>query len=242
MSLLGELTDMWDRLLGAQPDPPLALVAGTGVIALAAVAVRGPWRVLRNVVTIAHEGGHALVALLTGRKLRSIRLHSDTSGLTVSAGRPTGPGMAFTLLAGYLTPSLLGLAGAWLLAGNRITLLLWVSVALLLGMLVMIRNAFGLVSVVATGAVVFAVSWFASPQVQAGFAYAGVWFLLLGGVRPVGELQRLRGRGQLRDSDADQLARLTRVPGLLWVGLFGLVNIGALVLGGSLLTSPWLPD
>ena len=71
MSLLGELTDMWDRLLGAQPDPPLALVAGTGVIALAAVAVRGPWRVLRNVVTIAHEGGHALVALLTGRKLRS---------------------------------------------------------------------------------------------------------------------------------------------------------------------------
>ena len=150
--------------------------------------------------------------------------------------------MVFTLLAGYLTPSLLGLAGAWLLAGNRITLLLWVSVALLLGMLVMIRNAFGLVSVVATGAVVFAVSWFASPQVQAGFAYAGVWFLLLGGVRPVGELQRLRGRGQLRDSDADQLARLTRVPGLLWVGLFGLVNVGALVLGGSLLTSPWLPD
>jgi hypothetical protein len=69
-----------------------------------------------------------------------------------------------------------------------------------------------------------------------------VWFLLLGGVRPVGELQRLRGRGQLRDSDADQLARLTRVPGLLWVGLFGLVNVGALVLGGSLLTSPWLPD
>jgi Peptidase M50B-like len=240
--VLGELADMWDRLGGAQPDPPLALVIGTGLAALAAVALRQPWRVLRNVVTIAHEGGHALVALLTGRKLRSIRLHSDTSGLTVSAGRPTGPGMAFTLLAGYLTPSLLGLAGAWLLGGNRITLLLWVSVALLLAMLVMIRNAFGIVSVVATTAVVFAVSWFTSPEVQAGFAYAGIWFLLFGGVRPVGELQRLRGRGELRDSDADQLARLTRVPGLLWVGLYGLVNLVALVAGGALLTSPWLPD
>lgn len=237
-----QLTDMWDQLVGAQPDPPLALVAGAGAAALLGVAVRRPWRVLRNAVTIAHEGGHALVALLTGRRLRSIRLHSDTSGLTVSAGRQSGPGMAFTLLAGYLTPSLLGLAGAWLLAGNRITLLLWVSVALLLAMLVMIRNAFGVVSVMATGAVVFAVSWFASPEVQAGFAYAGVWFLLLGGVRPVGELQRLRSRGELRDSDADQLARLTRVPGLLWVGLFGLVNLAALVVGGALLTSPWLPE
>jgi Peptidase M50B-like len=240
--VLGELADMWDQLFGAQPDPPLALVFGTGLAALAAVAVRQPWRVLRNVVTIAHEGGHALVALLTGRKLRSIRLHSDTSGLTVSAGRATGPGMAFTLLAGYVTPSLLGLGGAAVLAGNRITLLLWVSVALLLGMLVMIRNAFGIVSVVATTAVVFAVSWFTSPDVQAGFAYVGIWFLLFGGVRPIGELQRLRGRGQLRDSDADQLARLTRVPGLLWVGLFGLINLAALVVGGALLTSPWLPD
>jgi Peptidase M50B-like len=204
--------------------------------------VRLPWRWLRNVITIAHEGGHALVALLTGRKLRSIRLHSDTSGLTVSAGRPTGPGMAFTLLAGYLTPSLLGLAGALVLAGNRITLLLWVSIALLIAMLVMIRNAYGIFSVVVTIAVVVAVSWLASSEVQAGFAYAGVWFLLLGGVRPIGELQRLRSRGQLPDSDADQLARLTRVPGLVWVGVFGLVNLGALLLGASLLTSPWLPD
>jgi hypothetical protein len=240
--VLGGLADTWDQLFGTQPDPPLALVFGTGLVALAGVAVRPPWRVLRNVVTIAHEGGHALVALLTGRKLRSIRLHSDTSGLTVSAGRPTGPGMAFTLFAGYLTPSLLGLGGAAVLAANRITLLLWVSVALLLAMLVMIRNAFGIVSVVATTAVVFAVSWLTSPDVQAGFAYAGIWFLLFGGVRPIGELQRLRARGQLRDSDADQLARLTRVPGLLWVGLFGLINLAALVIGGAMLTSPWLPD
>ena len=39
-----------------------------------------------DAVTIAHEGGHAVAALLTGRRLRGIRLHSDTSGLTLSAG------------------------------------------------------------------------------------------------------------------------------------------------------------
>jgi hypothetical protein len=234
------LTNVWTELFGAQPDPPPLLVLITGVIALLVVLTRLPWRIARNAITIAHEGGHALAALLTGRKLHGVRLHSDTSGLTLSAGRPTGPGMAFTLLAGYLAPSLIGLAGAWLLGGNRITLLLWIAVVLLLAMLVMIRNVFGIVSIVVTTGVVFAVSWFASPAVQAAFAYTGVWFLLIGGVRPVGELQTLRRRGRMPQSDADQLAWVTHLPGLFWVGLFGLVNLAALVLGAALLAGPIL--
>jgi len=236
------LTDLWDRLFEAQPDPPPLLVLITGVIALAVVLTRLPWRIGRNAVTIAHEGGHALAAVLTGRRLHGIRLHSDTSGLTLSAGRPSGPGMVFTLLAGYLAPSLIGLAGAWLLGGNRITLLLWVAIALLFAMLVMIRNVFGIVSIVVTTAVVLVVSWFAPPDVQAAFAYTGVWFLLFGGVRPVGELQKLRRRGQLPQSDADQLAGVTYLPALFWVGVFGVVNLAALVVGAALLTSTTLTD
>ena len=46
------------------------------------------------------------------------------------------------------------------------------------------------------------------------------------------ELQAKRRRGGgARDSDADQLARLTRLPGLFWVGVFLLVDLGALALG-----------
>lgn len=235
------LTDLWDRLLGAQPDPPPLLVLFTALVAAAVVLTRLPWRIGRNAITIAHEGGHALAAVLTGRRLRGIRLHSDTSGLTLSAGRPSGPGMVFTLLAGYVAPSLIGLAGAWLLGGNRITLLLWIAVALLLAMLVMIRNVFGVVSIVVTTAIVLAVSWYAAPQVQAAFAYLGVWFLLIGGVRPVRELQSLRRRGRLPDSDADQLAGATHLPALFWVGIFGLVNLAALLVGGFLLAGSLLP-
>jgi hypothetical protein len=236
------LTALWDRLLGAQPDPPPLLVAVTGLVALAVVLTRLPWRIARNAITIAHEGGHALVALLTGRKLHGIRLHSDTSGLTLSAGRPTGPGMILTLLAGYVAPSLLGLAGAWLLGGNRITLLLWLTVAALLAMLVMIRNAYGVLSLLVTGGVVLAVSWYATPQTQAAFAYTGVWFLLLGGVRPVSELRTLRRHGRMPQSDADQLAGLTRLPALLWVAVFALVNLLALAVGAGLLAGPVLTD
>jgi Peptidase M50B-like len=57
--------------------------------------VRG-WQLARNAITIAHEGGHALVSVLTGRRLEGIRLHSDTSGETVSRGRGSGPGMVLT--------------------------------------------------------------------------------------------------------------------------------------------------
>ncbi|MEU8181841.1 M50 family metallopeptidase [Micromonospora sp. NPDC049044] len=237
MSIDG-LGEKWDTLFGAQPDPPPLLVLITAAVALVVVSTRLPWRIARNAITIAHEGGHALVALLTGRKLRGIRLHSDTSGLTLSAGRPTGPGMILTLLAGYVAPPLVGLAGAWLLGGNRITLLLWVAVVLLLAMLIMIRNAFGVVSLLVTGALVFAVSWYATPQVQAAFAYTGVWFLLLGGVRPVVELQRLRSRGRMPASDADQLAGLTPFPAFFWVTVFAIVNVLALVAGALLLAGP----
>ncbi|MFI5833778.1 M50 family metallopeptidase [Micromonospora sp. NPDC051300] len=242
MPLIDGLTTLWDTLLSAQPDPPPLLVVLTAVVALAVVATRLPWRIARNAVTIAHEGGHALAALLTGRRLHGIRLHSDTSGLTLSAGRPSGPGMILTLLAGYVAPSLLGLGGAWLLAGNRITLLLWLAVALLLAMLVLIRNLFGALSLLVTGGVVLAVSWYTSPQVQAAFAWTSVWFLLFGGVRPVFELRRQRSRGRMPESDADQLARLTPIPPLAWVGVFLLVAVGALVAGGLLLAGPILAD
>ena len=235
------VNDLWDQLFGAQPDPPGMLVLLTAVAGLLAVAIRGVWRVARNAVTIAHEGGHALFALLTGRKLRGIRLEFDTSGLTLSAGRPTGPGMILTLLGGYIAPSLVGVLGAWLLGGNRITLLLWLAVVLLLLMLINIRNAFGVISLLITGAIVFVVSWYASPEVQAAFAYAGVWFLLFGGVRPVFELQTLRSRGRMRDSDPDQLARLTHLPAIFWVGVFLAVNLAALLAGAFLLAGQWLP-
>jgi hypothetical protein len=234
------LGDLWHNVLSTQPDPPHLLVILTGVAALLVITPNRVWALTRNAVTIAHEGGHALIGVLCGRRLRGIRLHSDTSGLTVSSGKPYGAGMVLSLFAGYVTPSLLGLLGAGLLGLGRITLLLWVSLVLLLAVLVMIRNVYGAVAVLVVGAVVFFVSWFASPAEQAAFAFAGVWFLLLGGVRPIGELQRLRSRGRAPDSDADQLARLTRVPGLFWVGLFGLVNLASLGLGGYLLVEPLL--
>lgn len=219
-------------VLGTQAAPAQWIVIATAVAALAAVVPRPIWRLSRNAITIAHEGGHGLVALASGRRLQSIRLHSDTSGLTVSRGRPTGIGMILTAAAGYTAAPLLGLGGAALLGAHRVTLLLWLATALLVAMLVMVRNAYGVFTVLLTGGVFLLVSWLTGPDVQSAFAYAVVWFLLLGGVRPAFELQAKRRHGGAPDSDADQLGRLTHVPPALWLFFFHAVSICALIGGG----------
>ena len=121
-------------------------------------------------------------------------------------------------------------------------------------LLIQVRNWFGLWSILISAAVVFAVSWWLQPQVQSAFAYSLAWFLLLAAPRPVLELQRQRhqsqrhptqahqtqrhqghqGRGAgAMSSDADQLARLTNVPAIVWVGFFLVTTVGALAPGAS---------
>src|SRR4029078_1977674 len=202
-----------------QPAPPGRVIALTAVLAMLLVWAPGAWPVTRHVVTIAHEAAHGFAALLSGRRLHGIRLHSEPPGLTVSAGRTTGPGMVMTAAAGYVGPGLLGLGAAALLAHHRAVGLLWALLIMLALLLIQVRNWFGLWSVLLSAAAVFAVSWWLQPQLQSAFAYLLTWFLLLAAPRPVLELQTLRRRTSARSSDADQLARLTWVPAIVWAGL-----------------------
>ncbi|WP_242611020.1 M50 family metallopeptidase [Blastococcus saxobsidens] len=225
------LARFWERVTATVPDLSTTVLLGTA--AAAAVLVLSPtlWRPARNVVTIAHEGAHGLVALAAGRRLSGIRLHSDTSGLTVSAGRPTGLGMVLTCAAGYIGPGLFGLGAAALLSAGHAIGLLWALLVLLALLLVQIRNWYGLWSVLVTGGIVFAATWWLPPAGQAAFAALATWFLLLAAPRAVLELQTARRRRGGTDSDADQLARLTPFPALFWVGVFLVVDVAALGLG-----------
>jgi hypothetical protein len=226
------VSTFWNRVSASAPPLPGWLLALSAAVAAVLVLSPGLWSRARHAVTIAHEGAHGLAALVTGRRLAGIRLHSDTSGLTVSAGRPAGAGMVLTAAAGYTGPGLFGLGAAALLAAGYAVGLLWALLMLLALLLVQIRNWYGLWSVLVTGSLVFAATWWLPAEGQAAFAHLVTWFLLLAAPKTVLELQtKRRRRGGAPDSDADQLARLTRLPGLVWVGLFLLVDVGALALG-----------
>src|SRR3954465_12804282 len=167
----------WDRVTAVVPALPPSVLWGSAAVAALLVPPPTLWRMVRHAVTIAHEGAHGVVALAVGRRLSGIRLHSDTSGLTVSSGKPTGFGMVLTGAAGYTGPALFGLGAAALLATGHAIGLLWALLGLLALLLVQIRNWYGLWSVLVPGAVVLAATWWLPPNGQAAFAALATWFL-----------------------------------------------------------------
>ena len=224
------LTETWDRATAVQPLPEPWVVLATGAVALLLVLGSATWRRVRLGVTVVHEAGHAVVAVLVGRRLQGIRLHADTSGVTVSRGRPTGPGMVATLAAGYLAPAAVGVGAALLLASGRGVLMLWLLLLLLVALLVWVRNWYGALTLVLIGAGIGLLTWYAEPEVQAVVAYLVAWLLLLAAPRPVLELLTA-GRRRSRSSDPDQLARLTHLPAPVWCVLMLLANLAGLLVG-----------
>ena len=219
------LAELWRRALATQPLPS---PWGSELLAVAALAaVVFAWPVVRTLVTICHEAGHALIAVLVGRRLSGVRVHSDTSGLTVSRGRPKGPGMVATLFAGYVAPAVVGLGIAWLAGTGHASGVLWLLVLLAAVLLVWIRNLYGALVVVAAGVAVALASWYAPPTALGWIATGLAWLFLAAAPRPVLELLRRHSPG----SDAAQLAGLTHVHRYVWCLLWLVLTIGALVAG-----------
>ncbi len=229
------VTEIWRRALAVQPVPDRGTVLLVAIAALALVLVPRTWPATRQVVTISHEGGHALAAVVTGRRLAGIRLHSDTSGLTLSRGKPAGPGMVIMLIAGYVAPAVAGVGAALLLGAGHALGLLWLLVLWLAVMLVQIRNLYGFLVLVGCGAAVALASWYLPPAWLSALAYLITWVLLVASPRPVLELIRHRRRSRARHSDVDQLARLTPIPAAIWIVTFLVANLIGLGLGVQLL-------
>lgn len=222
-------------VVGTQPslEPRMALLAT--VSAAGVVLVPSLWQVARHLLTIVHEGGHAAAALVSGRRLSGIRLHADTSGLTVSRGRTRGLGMVATAFSGYPAPALVGLGTAALISLERDLLALWAGLLLLALVLLQIRNFYGLYVVLVAAVLLVGVTWWGSPVVQGLAAWGLASFLLLGAPRTVVELQVARRRTRSRTSDADMLAQITPLPAIMWVGLMLLATVACAGAGGLLL-------
>lgn len=214
-------------------DPGMAWT--TGVVAFVAA---GPlWRYTSHAITIAHEGGHAMFGSLTGLVVKGIRIDRDGSGQTGYSKKVSDFGLIQTLaaaLAGYLGPSMFGLAGAWMLVhGVAPRAILLMTLVLMAMMLVMVRNVFGFVAVPLTGALIWVVAMRSSEQVQLVFAHIWVWFLLIGGSRQIPDLYfgwQLGG-----EPDTGALSNKTGLPSAFFVALFWAGSLAALIYGGVLL-------
>jgi Peptidase M50B-like len=203
------------------------------IVALLAVMPSRVWRGARLGVTAVHESGHAIAALLVGRKVTAIHLRPDTSGVTIHYGRGGRIRRAVTAAAGYPAPGVLALGGAFLVEYREPQI--WLAALLALGVVnvvLWIRNLFGFVVMAAW---IGGGGWLILRGTAGGDALVSsvaVWFLVLGGLRAASEVPRAPGA-----SDAADLGKLLHLPsGLCKVG-FVVVSATAVVAVATVLAT-----
>jgi Peptidase M50B-like len=196
-----------------------------GVAALAAVVIDAFWLVIRYGSVMAHEGAHAATAALLFRKVSGIELNADATGATARAAA-IWPGTIMIKLAGYLGPSLFGLAAAKMIEVGRIVEVLWIALFLLALLSIAVRTSFGVFSVVVAGGLVFLLVRYTPMSVQIVAAYAITWLLLVSGVRGILEHGSHAG-------DAGDLRSLTFVPRVVWFLLWLAGTVTAVAIGGK---------
>jgi hypothetical protein len=215
------------RIGQVQAHLPAAVAVLLGLVALAAALVPAVWALTAHVNTIAHEGMHATMASALGWKITGITMERNGNGLTKAAG--TGKSNEFLIaLVGYIGPSAFGLLAAKLIQVGHAIAVVWLAMLLVVSMLVMIRRSFGVVTVIAAGVALYLLLAYGSVGAQVITAYLIAWFLLLSGIRVIGQ----HGAGAL---DAGRLRDLTLVPRSFWSFLWLVISIGAAGLGALLL-------
>src|SRR3954453_16584472 len=197
-------------------------------LGIALVLVLGLWEIAGHADTIAHEGAHVVGMILFERGVSGVTI--DYSGDRHNgATSPPGGSTFFSVLAtvvGYYGPPLFGLLGAALLVHGSATGVLWVFLVLLGGLLLLVRNLFGALVVVGTGALFYLTVTYGSAQAQLHVACSWVWLLLISGV--VTAFEHFRGGG-----DYGILWRRPWIPGFVWATLTVAVALACLWYGGS---------
>lgn len=234
----------WEVDQQVEPSVILLIAAVTASV----VAVPHIWRFLRQASTIIHEMGHVLAAWATGRRVSGIKLHTDTSGVTVSAGKPRGFGMLITTLAGYPAPGLMAVLMASLASAGHTGAALTVYQVIVALALVLSRNLVGIVScavsLVATGLI----WWHNDPTIVAHTVVALAVFYGIAGVRGSVDLMRVHIaplkakktspqnlpelREKARSTDAGQASTawlLLPFPAVAWLSIFTLISTASAI-------------
>lgn len=189
--------------------------------------------VTRFVTVVAHEGGHAIVAVALFRRVHAIRINRDGGGVT-KTDPPIWPFGILISAAGYLGPSLFGLLAAWLLIRDETAAVLWGSIAFLAVMLFAVRGWLGFLLVPALAVLLYQVATRAEPPAQALFAHVWVWFLLIAAVQRMLVFMSL-ATYDVPGNDTAALRAQTLLPSALWGLLLLVGTIAALVWGGAML-------
>lgn len=214
-----------DDVVNAVTPPPeswqvtAAALIAAGVSAVSVAGLASGRRYLLshfNVLgTLVHEGGHALITVLTGGGVYRFRITSPDSGVT-HGWFPSKISTVLTGMAGYAMPPLAGLGVAALVHRGHAAAALALTVAATAILLIVARDWRTVVIVAGIGFVPFAVlAW--APALRTFLACTESWLLLTSELSGLGHLVAVRLRGTDVRDDASILAKETYIPGVVWI-------------------------
>ena len=215
--------------VNAVPVVGQPIAYGVGFIAVLLVGLTGPWAA--SFVTVAHEGGHMAMSVLTLRGFRGFKIEPNSDGATSGVRSEWGVGWILTVFAGYATPPLLGLGAAAVVASGNPWAVLVGTAVLLLAAFFLAETALTIAFALVVLAGVVATALFGGPVLQAAVAVGVVWVLLLGSLLATFRLSRGK------DTDPDFLFRATLVPRIVWQAIWIAIAVVSLYVGGRLLLS-----
>lgn len=219
--VIGALQWVVQRMAISESPEQITLLVALALLSVG-VAVRPVWIILRHGVTIVHEMGHVVMGWLWGRRIDGISLHTDTSGLTISAGKQHGIGVLMTFLSGYTAPPAVGLGLIWAAMNGWSGLGLSAMVLMLVAAFWLTRNLWGLLTVSVSLGLAGWVFWMGEPRVVSTVVVVTGMFLILAGLRGGFDLWAIHAQGQGEQSDATMAARHSLIPATAWVWFFGL--------------------
>jgi hypothetical protein len=182
---------------------------------------------------LAHEGGHAFLAVLLFRFVKGIDIEKTGEGGTEREKAMWPFGILISAF-GYLGPSLFGLLAAWLLLHDPPATVLWGSIAFLAVMLLATRGFLGPLLIICLMVALYQIVTRAEPSMVALAAHVWTWFLLISGVQAALLLMRERGYN-VKGNDTEALRAATLLPTYVWGGILLSGTIAALAYGGAML-------
>ncbi|GAA5017404.1 M50 family metallopeptidase [Terrabacter aeriphilus] len=220
-----------DRVVPATGEVALGAPRLVVVLAVALALVVAPpvWGVVRLVVTLVHELGHAVVGVLVGRSFTGFVLRGDMSGHAVTRGPVRGAGRVASTWAGYPAPAIVGALLVWAAGRGWAAPVLTGCLAVLLFALVRVRSLLTAVVMVVALPGSAALWWWRDETLQSQVLVGLGLVLVVGAWRHLGAVLEDRSAG----SDPGVLAALTRVPRLVWNATFVLVAAAATWLVGA---------
>lgn len=195
----------------------------TTLLFLAASALLTRWipfsSLFRNLDTMVHEFGHALVTLLLSGSVLRIELYADHSGVTYSAIAAGGRAILVSL-AGYLLASLFSLLLFYLYSKGRHTwgLMFATGVAVVM-LLLYVRGSFGM-SWLSGFIVLNVIMMFAWPKASKYYYLFLAFLTLEESVMGALFLVTAAAVTPSQAGDATNLARLTPLPAMVWALVF----------------------